>query len=423
MKKAIAIILVLISMLSLFACKDDDTPKGMQLARGSESEGYCFYVPEEWTLSNLPGISTAYVSTITSTSVSFAEISPLEFIYDSEQISEKDYFLTKYFNTAIGEFPGTINPTNVSGGETIDAEKVHENDIGEGHDEAYRPDAYTKYIFQYEYKTGEYYYTYRFTQYYIVKGARYYVLQYFGVAEKYTKAEDGTREMMDFDNEYNNSTYLEKFAECRKYLKLFGTAKNEEATPEGSSTEFIKVSDPKLAGFTMYAPTTFKVNQSDAVVSITAADGANVTLTQWVGASYTANTTMMHRKEELSQLVESFNWITGYKKDDDGNVITVNEDGKQTTDGTGYPFLDAKEINLGNLPKRDNQYNWSLAYEYEFTYCGDTYHVLQILATDVSTSDLLLNQSTGYVFTYTAKSDIYDLHIAEVYEIINKLEF
>lgn len=408
MKKAIAIILVLISMLSLFACGKDDTPKGMQLASGSESDGYCFYVPEEWTVSNIPGISTAYVSTITSTSVSFAEIdSESEFDYDPNVITPDLYFVTEYFNKAISEFPANLKPTNVNGGDKIVAEEQYVKDLGTGYEDVnLRPDNYSKYIFQYEYKNGDYYYTYRFTQYYIVKGDRYFVMQYFGVAEKYTKNADNTRNMMDFNDEYNNDTYLAKFEECRKYLKLFGTEKNDDTVVNGSSTDFVVVSDPKIAGFTMYAPQTFKVDHSDALVSITANDGANVTLTKWVGASASANQTMLQRQEELSLIVTDFKWITEYTTDEDGNIVLI-----------------AESRDLGNLPKRDNNYNWSLAFEYEFTYCGESYRVLQILATDVSTSDLLLNQSTGYVFTYTAKSDIYDSHIEDVNEIIKRLEF
>lgn len=404
MKKAIAIILVLISMLSLFACGGDDTPSGMQLASGSESDGYCFYVPEEWTISNNPGISIAYVSTITSTSVSFAEINSSEFEYDPEQITEKDYFLTQYFYKAISEFPEKVKPTNVSGGEKIEREDIR--DIGENQAEEHRPDGQSKYIFQYEHKNGDYYFTYRFTQIYIVKGERYYVMQYFGVAEKYTKADDGTREMMDFDDEYDNDKYLEKFESCRVNLKLFNTPKKDNGAVEGGSDEFEAVSDSKLAGFTMYAPKTFKVDLSNAIVSLTASDGANVTVTEAVGLNVNANTYMMQRKDELLQIVTDFKWIT-----------------ELTTDSNGNEVLTYNARPLGNLPKRDNDYNWSLVFEYTYTYCGKTYHVLQILATDVSVADAVLNQPKGYVFTYTAEESIYEQHISEVDEMIKRIEF
>ena len=412
MKKAIAFILVFISTLSLFACKKNDAPKGMQLARGSEYMGYCFYVPEEWTVSNLPGISTSYVSTITSTSVSFAEINATEFEYNPDEISAKDYFLTKYFYKAAEQFPTA--PTSVSKNEDgsyppIAAENCSE--VSEYQDAEHRADAAKKYVFQYKYQSGENIYTYRFTQIYIVKGERYYIIQYFGTAEKFEL--DGTK-IEKFQNQYENDTYIEKFYECVKNLKFFSTPAKNPQVNEGHPAEFAVVSDKKLAGFIMEAPTTFKVDISNAVVSLTASDGANVTVTKAVGLNQNANDYMMQRKEELLQIVTDFEWITEYAKDENGEIVLDDNDN---------PVLSYNEHALGNLPKRDNQYNWSLVFEYTYTYGGERYRVLQILATDVSAADLVLSQAKGYVFTYTAKESIYAQHKAEVDEMIKRIEF
>ena len=385
----------------------------MQLAGGSEADGYCFYVPEEWTLSNLPGVNMAYVSSTVATSVSFAEIDKSEFIDNTNGIPANEYFLEHYFTEkAIKEFP--TEPTSVSPNEDgtyppIKAENFSE--VGTNQDVIYRPDGQKKYVFQYKYKSGDNDYTYRFTQIYIVKGERYYVMQYFGTAEKFGK--DGEK-ISGFVDQYDNDTYIEKFYECVKNLKLFNSAPATPDTNEGHPAEFVEVSNKKLSGFTMYAPTSFKVNISDAVVSLTAADGANVTVAEAVGLNQTANDYMLKRKEELSQIVSDFAWITEYAKDENGEVVV---------DKSGNPVLSYNERALGNLPKRDNQYNWSLVFEYTYTYNGEKYHVLQILATDVSAADLVLSQAKGYVFTYTAKESIYTEHIAEVDEMIKRLEF
>ena len=410
MKKAIAIILVLISVLSLFACGKDDAPKGMQLARGSEDMGYCFYVPEEWTVSNLPGISTSYVSTITSTSVSFAEINATEFEYDAEKTTAKDYFLNEYFFKATEKFPTKPMPVSTEENAAITAELI--SDIGADQAAEHRPDIAKKYVFQYKYKSGDNYYTYRFTQIYIVKGERYYIMQYFGTAEKFES--DGTTKIEQFQNQYDSDTYLEKFESCRRNLKLFSTPAKNPQVNEGHPAEFTVVSDKKLAGFIMEAPTTFKVDISNAVVSLTASDGANVTVTKAVGLNQNANDYMMQRKEELLQIVTDFEWITEYAKDEKGEIVLDDNDN---------PVLSYNEHALGNLPKRDNQYNWSLVFEYTYTYGGERYRVLQILATDVSAADLVLSQAKGYVFTYTAKESIYAQHKAEVDEMIKRIEF
>ena len=410
MKKATAFILVFISTLSLFACKKNDAPKGMQLARGSEDMGYCFYVPEEWTVSNLPGISTAYVSTITSTSVSFAEINATEFEYDAEKTTAKDYFLNEYFFKATEKFPTKPMPVSTEENAAITAELI--SDIGADQAAEHRPDIAKKYVFQYKYKSGDNYYTYRFTQIYIVKGERYYIMQYFGTAEKFES--DGTTKIEKFQNQYDSDTYLEKFESCRRNLKLFSTPAKNPQVNEGHPAEFTVVSDKKLAGFIMEAPTTFKVDISNAVVSLTASDGANVTVTKAVGLNQNAHDYMMQRKEELLQIVTDFEWITEYAKDEKGEIVLDDNDN---------PVLSYNEHALGNLPKRDNQYNWSLVFEYTYTYGGERYRVLQILATDVSAADLVLSQAKGYVFTYTAKESIYAQHKAEVDEMIKRIEF
>ena len=80
MKKLIALILslttIFLSLISLTSCGDDkdETPEGMQLVYGGKNAGYYFYAPEEWTVSNIGAIKSAYVSRLDTTSVSFCEV-------------------------------------------------------------------------------------------------------------------------------------------------------------------------------------------------------------------------------------------------------------------------------------------------------------------------------------------------------------
>ena len=54
------------------------------------------------------------------------------------------------------------------------------------------------------------------------------------------------------------------------------------------------------------------------------------------------------------------------------------------------------------------------AYEYTYTYAGESYHVYQILA---------VSGTNGYVFTYTATADAYDSFIDTAKNIAKKVKF
>jgi hypothetical protein len=50
-----------------------DAPKGMQVVYASSDDGYVFYGPEGWVISNRAGVAASYVSRINRTSISFAK--------------------------------------------------------------------------------------------------------------------------------------------------------------------------------------------------------------------------------------------------------------------------------------------------------------------------------------------------------------
>ena len=119
MKKIVALIsLIAISITSVFSlvsCSDDEKiPDRMQLIAGGESLGYYFYGPEEWTISNIGSIKSAYASRVDSSSVSFTEVYPVDFLPDG--VSEADeYFFNSYFGNSLSEFPNEPKLSNPDG--------------------------------------------------------------------------------------------------------------------------------------------------------------------------------------------------------------------------------------------------------------------------------------------------------------------
>ena len=58
---------------------------------------------------------------------------------------------------------------------------------------------------------------------------------------------------------------------------------------------------------------------------------------------------------------------------------------------------------------------WALAYEYTYEYEGVKYHVYQV--------HIVQSATDGYVFTYIAKEENYQTHLAEVEKVLNKIEY
>ena len=155
------------SVLCLFSCSgNSDVPDGMQLVAGGENLGYYFYAPEEWTVSNIGEIKSAYASRVDTSSVSFAEVYPSDFLPDGSDA--ENYFFNSYFNDSLSEFP---NPPKVSnpGGENIIFGKE-----GESADRA------KKYTFTYEYfdYTANQTFKFGFMQILIKEADRYYIFTY-----------------------------------------------------------------------------------------------------------------------------------------------------------------------------------------------------------------------------------------------------
>lgn len=322
MKKAITLIAVmLLSLTALVSCGGDDVeiPDGMQLCYGSEADGYYFFAPEGWTLSNLGSIHAAYVSRVNTTSLSFAEIEL------GERENASDYFFGEYFEDSLEEF--TLEPTFLTkeGGEAAT--------LGTGDGAATRA---RKYIYKMNYQDVEH----CFMQILAEHEGRYFIFTYSAIS----KAKDGEESYYD--------KYLDMAQSAIEGFRFVeGGAKPEGAVEyERDEDGFILISDRGLAGFKLYVPDDFSVDFSSAFVSATHGDGSNVNLTKATGTGVVAEQYWSMRREELEAFADE---------------LTTIREGEE-----------AKLGNAGSTLYGD----WCWCYEYTYLYNGTKFHVYQLLA-------------------------------------------
>ena len=364
MKKLLLIFLTLLTSLLLFSCGEGNgIPEGMQIIDGSESDGYIFYAPEEWTVGKkMNGLAYTYVSRTNKTSVSFTEIDKSTFTKPDPSVSDKDFFLKSYFDSVKSEFPkdtaGLDKP-----GETIL--------VGAGDTKA---DAAVKYTYSYLYEDA-YYNTDRrigFMQILIYDNDRFYILTYSSPMAD----EDGEETVYDH--------YLEKFYLIVDNFKFYDAQKKAEDKKEyqKDGDGDILSTDKKLAGFELYVPSDFEVDYSSAIISATHSDGSNITMTKATATGTTIEKYWQLRKGQLDIYVDS--------------ITDIGENPR------AIEFSNAKN---------------AAVCEYTYEYNGKTFHVYQIFCVS---GRFIQN---GYIFTYTALEDNYSLHIDDINRILAKVKF
>ncbi len=368
MKKLLILLITLISILSLASCAGgEDVPQGMQLVAGSDSLGYYFYAPEEWLISNVGDIKSAYISRVNTTSVSFTEV-----MLDSDKRND-DYFFNHYFSENQDELEKMKNFTVkeeaksiIFGAKDFEADKA----------------VYYTYTYEYpsfKYETGNdeptaVYYEFQFMQLLASHEGRYYMLTY----SAQNTAEEGVTP--------NFEKYLEKAKTVIENFRFTTKSGDEtnEVEYERDSDGYLLISDKGLSGFNFYVPEDFKCDYSSAIVSATHEDGSNMSITEATATGVYANQYWQMRKQDLSV------FVTDIKE------IQVDV-----------------ETRLGNNSSKLYG-DWAYAYEYSYKYNGNDYHVYQIIA---------INGSSGYVFTYTAKEENYLTHLEAVFKTIEKVDF
>ena len=359
MKKIIAIIMLTATLL-LVGCSDSESaPEGLQIADTNTEEGYVFYAPEGWTVSNRAGISAAYATSKSLASITFT------------RAEAPSVTIAEYFDTSMKKLPFAINILK------RDEKCTFGNSA----------DAY-KYIYTYKYQE----YDFACMQILVSYGERFFIFTY-------TSYGDPTSE----DSYYQR--YLESVQSAIDNFKF--TAPNGV----GNAPEYTKdadgynlVSDEKIAGFSLYLPNNYTVVDNGAVVSASISGGANVSIMKTSQSNVSILEYLENRHAELAMVASN---VTDIKVSVPKAVDTESEFFDEWSLGV-LPELDTTTV-FGNLA-----YTSIVAYEYTYEFAGETYHVYQVLGVD---------SYSGYVFTYTAKEAEYAEHLDEIKNILKKVEF
>ena len=277
MKKILSVALILSTLLCIFSCgnKKSDIPAGMQIVRGGENIGYYFYAPEEWQISNVGNISSAYASNVDTTSVSYTEVTPPEGT------------AYEYFHESLKEFP-TAPELTVDGKETT---------FGNA-------DSALMFVYEHTY-TGH---KFRTMQILVSYKERFGIFTYTSVLEKISSDE------LQYDY------YKEKIDNVMsvfKFVDKSGTVNENkyENTPDG----YMLISDMAVAKFSLFVPSDMTVNFSSGISSASFADGSTLTLSRAIATGVVVSDYWENRKTELKEIVTELNVIEENKNTVLGN--------------------------------------------------------------------------------------------------------
>ena len=341
MKKITAAALTIITLLlALCGCSQgSDAPDGMQLVRGSDAIGYYFYSPIGWIVASQGNVASSYVSTVDSTSVTLVEAKMPEGT------------VKEYFEAAKADFTFDIEVKN-EGGEPIATKLGNAEEA-------------LQYTYDYEYSG----FKFRTIQIFAKFEGRFYIFTFTAQLTERTEGES-----------YYDFHFAKSFQSIVENVK-FVTKSGTEPAPEYTEVDgYLLVSDKKLCGFDMYVPKDYKVDFSDGIVSVTRADGANITVSKSTATGVTIKDYWANRKNELEVIVGTV------------TEIEVNK---------------SEGVTLGNLAT-------AASYEYTYELGGVKYHVYQVFAVDTF---------EGYAFTFTAPESVYAERIGEALDVAARLEF
>ncbi|MBQ8302645.1 MAG: hypothetical protein IJX97_03745 [Clostridia bacterium] len=277
-KKLVLILILLCSALLLASCGDDGVPEGMQLVNDGERDGFYFYAPEEWTVSNIGGIRSAFVSTLDSTSVSLVE---------AEMPSVT---LDEYFTESLKESTLEIKSKSDKG------EKVN---LGNA-EEAYQ------YTFSYVYGEAEY----KFLQVYAKYKGRFFILTYTALLKEKSEG------VSYYD------THLEKLVKIMENVKFA-----DKGTPSDDGSEVVDgyklASDSSLCGFELYVPERYEPLSNGAIVTCEIDGVASLTFSRMTigGVKFADYWTM--RKDELTSLFGEITVISENEQTTIGNLTNA----------------------------------------------------------------------------------------------------
>ena len=362
--------LIFITATLFVSCGETpDAPEGMQVVYESAADGYVFYGPEGWIISNRGGIAASYVSGINNTSISFAKTTLPEGVTAKGYFdSVKDEFAYDITLTKSGERCNFGKDNSTVGYKYIYTFKLPGRDTqdsdGDGNVNEEVPLDYTAMQIIVSHEESVYIFTYTAL---------------------------GTPD----DEASNYRVYLEGAQAAIDNFKFTEAAPSGDTTPDYPKDEdgYNMVSDKSVSGFELYLPDTFTVVDNSALVSATLSVGSAVSLSRATEVGVTIDKYWEAREAELSKFVTNL------------TVIVKNKTNVKNEETGVY----SDDIVFGNL-----ELNRVAMYEYTYEFTGVKYHVYQLLgwtATD------------GYVFTYTAKDGDFSTHFDEIMTVIEKVRF
>lgn len=394
MKKTfLSIFILLFTLLALVACGGDNAPQNMQLVYGSESDGYYFYGPKDWVISNAIDVKCTYVSRLDHTSITFVDSE----LPASEETSREER-VDGFFRNSIKRLESTpfeeftlLPPTDSEGNE------VASRLVDFGHKERGQADEAYSYVYTYKYE-GK---AYKTMQVFVFFGEDFYIFTYNSSGQKISAAEDAPT---FFDDYYQSSVkaVIENFTFVSK-------VSGESAPTEYEKDENgnILVSDKSMCGFSLWVPESYKPDYSSGIVSVTHESGANITVSKLIDSTISIKDNYLKRAEKLKALSDKA--LIG--TDADGNPVysplfteikgvKVDAEGKET-------------LHVIELP------NARSAAEFEYTYTieGITYHVYQVYVVQGYFS------IEAYVYTFTARESDYSERIEEAKAILSGMEY
>ncbi len=374
MKRILSFSLIILAVLfCAVSCKEEDSsvPEGLQVVRISDSDGYEFYGPADWSVANDGDIAASYISVGSQVraSITLARAEATEHPPKAYFEAQKAYFA--YEITVIEEPTVPLGNADGESYSVIYSFKYNETDYSS---------------WQILAKNGDDLFIFTYT----AMGA-----------------------VSDTESDYQR--YVGDVRKSVDSLKF--KAKSDDVVtddfPHGTDG-YKLVSDKKVAGFELYLPNGAEVLASDAYVLAKLTDKANINLSRANDTGVGVLDYVKNRKIKLQEITDNVTDIAVTLKNDYDSESSVFEGWGEVM--TVMPTVDA-DICFGDIDQ-----SMIIAYEYTYESQGTKYHVYQVFGVVEGFMGSGLGAS-GYVFTYTATEDEYASHLDEIKEILQRIGF
>lgn len=281
MKRILCFLMCAVLCLTMLVSCGDDTPEGYELASDPERDGYYLYVPEGWTYSHANGLTTAYLSSLNTASVTAAYATLTEETLADYWVSTKARLAEDFGDLAVVKELG--DPTTVGAGNYI--------------------------TYEVEY-TGSYTgLRYRFHQYLILTGTALsdglLVVTFTGADE-----ENEISGLTDFSSSWENvKGMMEHFKLASgKQAPAADLGVADENAPDG----YKRANRFEYLGMDVFVPEAWRVTLSDGFIGVEIAEGAtlgvtNLNLSAGVGGT---RTSLQERMEHYGLTYDNGQYFT-----------------------------------------------------------------------------------------------------------------